>query len=56
MKQDPPHLSQSDIERLALFGWTVALYLFFLLSMAGGGPDGVGPLQQPLEAPGGLGL
>jgi hypothetical protein len=56
MKQDPPHLSQSDVERLALFGWTVALFLFFVLSMAGGGAHGVGSLQQPLEPPRGLGL
>jgi hypothetical protein len=56
MKQYPPHLNQSEIERLVLFAWTIALFVFFVLTMAGGGPDGVAPLQQPLEAPRGLGL
>jgi hypothetical protein len=56
MKQYPPHLSQADVGHLAVLVLTVAMSLFFLLSMAAGGHGGVGPLDQPLEAPAGFGL
>ena len=56
MKQYPPHLSQADVGRLAMLVLTLAMSLFFVLSMAAGGHDGAGPLDQPLEAPAGFGL
>ena len=56
MKQYPPHLSEADVRSAALLLLTVAMSLFFLLSMAAGGHGGVGPLVQPLEAPAGFGL
>jgi len=56
MKQYPPHPSQADVGPVAMLVLTVAMCLFFVLSMAGGGPGGVGPLDQPLEAPAGFGL
>jgi hypothetical protein len=56
MKQYPPHLSQANVGHLAMLVLTVALSLFFVLSMAAGGDSGAGPLDQPLEAPAGFGL
>jgi hypothetical protein len=55
MKQYPPHRSQAAVGRLAMLVLTLAMSLFFVMSMAAGGPDGAGPLAQPLEAPAGFG-
>jgi hypothetical protein len=56
MKQYPPHLSQADVGRVAMLVLTLAMSLFFVLSMAAAGHAGAGPLDQPLEAPAGFGL
>ena len=56
MKQLPPHFSQANVGHLAMLALTVVMSLFFVLSMAGGGPGGAGSFDQPLEAQPGLGL
>jgi len=56
MKQYPPRRSQADVGPVAVLALAVAMCLFFVLSMAGGGPGGAGSFDQPLEAPRGFGL
>jgi hypothetical protein len=56
MKQYPPHRSQVDVGRVAMLALAVAMSLFFVFSMAGGGHGGAGQFDQPLEAPPGFGL
>ena len=56
MKNHPPDASQAHVRSAVLLLLSVALSLSFLLSMAPSGHRGVGPLDQPLEAPAGFGL